>query len=160
MSQQGSKKIVLPRDVSPDHVLGLLEVLHTMGGLTDSMYVGDAVHENIQVLPKAIDVAEALGLIKTHKGNLQLTELGKRVARSDPKSIKNLLRNAISNIEPLAEIASTLKEKKRMTVEEFDAIIGKYYPGNVEEARKNVLIWGAFLHLFVMDEEDEEILPI
>jgi len=157
VSNKSKKKIVLPRDVSPDHVLGLVEVLNSMGGFADSMHVGDAVYENIHILPKAIDVAEALGLVVAHSGNLHLTELGKRVAKSDPKSLKRLLKNAISNIEPLREIAALLKEKRKMPVEEFEEIIEKYYPGGTEEAAKNILIWGAFLSLFRMDEDDKEI---
>lgn len=157
MSSESKKKVVLPRDVSPDHVLGLVEVLNSAGGQIDSMYVGDAVYENIRILPKAIDVAEALGLVESHSGNLRLTDLGRKVARSDPKSLKRLLKGAIANIEPLGEILGLLKQRKKISVDEFREIIEKYYPGGVEEASKNILIWGAFLHLFQMDENDEEI---
>ena len=160
MSSEAEKKVVLPGDVSPDHVLGLVEVLNSSGERIDSMYVGDAVHENIKILPKAIDVAEALGLVVSHSGNLWLTELGKKVARSNPKSLKRLLKNMITNVEPLGELLALLKERKRISVEEFREIVEKYYPGGVEEAEKNILIWGAYLNLFQMDEDDKEIYLI
>jgi len=156
-SRSRQEKILLPVDVTPDHILGLVEVLNSLGGSVDSMYVGDAVFENVEILPKAIDVAEALGLVKSDKGNLSLTELGKKVAKSDPKSLKYLLKNAVSKIEPLHELVSVLKTKKKISVEEFKSIVEKYYPGRSEEAEKNLLIWGAFLNLFKMDEDDEEI---
>lgn len=149
--------MLLPVDVTPDHVLGLIEVLNSLGGSVDSMYVGDAVNENINVLPKAIDVAETLGLVKVEQGNLTLTELGKKVATSDPKSLKYMLKKAIKKLEPLGEIMDKLAKTKRMTVEEFEKIVEKYYPQKFEEATKNILIWGAFLNLFKMDEDDEEI---
>ncbi|MEZ0346757.1 MAG: AAA-associated domain-containing protein [Infirmifilum sp.] len=161
MSEDSSKskfhKILLPVDVTPDHVLGLVEVLHSLGGSVDSMYVGDAVNENIKVLPKAIDVAEALGLIKAEQGNLTLTEIGKKIASSDPKSLKYILKTAIRKLDPLIELVDVLTKQKKMSVEKFEEIIAKYYPGRVEEAMKNILIWGAFLNIFKMDEDDEEI---
>lgn len=86
-----------------------------------------------------------------------MTDLGRKVARSDPKSLKRLLKGAIANVEPLGEILGLLKQRKKISVDEFREIIEKYYPGGVEEASKNILIWGAFLHLFQMDEDDEEI---
>ncbi|QOJ78599.1 AAA-associated domain-containing protein [Infirmifilum lucidum] len=156
-SSQQKKKILLPVDVTPDHVLGLVEALNSLGGSIDSMYVGDAIFERVDILPKAIDVAEALGLIRSEQGNLTLTDLGKRVARSDPKSLKYLLKNAIARTEPLTELVTILKHRRKIGVEEFESIVEKYYPGRVEEAKKNLLIWGAFLNLFKMDEDDEEI---
>jgi len=159
-SHSRSAKIVLPIDVTPDHVLGLVEVLYSLGGRIDSMYVGDAINEEVDILPHAIDVAEALGLVKSENGNLTLTDLGKKIARSDPKSLKLLMRKAVSAIEPLNEIVSILKHRGRMSVEEFREILRKYYPSNLDEAEKNILIWGAFLHLFKMDEDDEEVHAI
>ncbi|MGB9708560.1 MAG: AAA-associated domain-containing protein [Infirmifilum sp.] len=156
-SSSKPRKILLPVDVTPDHVLGLVEVLHGLGGSVDSMYVGDVLRENIHVLPKAIDVAEALGLVKSEGGNLTLTELGKRVASSDPKSLKYLLRNALKRIEPLSEIVDLVSKKKRISVEDFEKLLENYYPARVEAAMKNILIWGAFLNAFKMDEDDEEI---
>ncbi len=39
-------------------------------------------------------------------------------------------------------------------------LVERYYPGNAEKASRNLLIWGAFLHLFKMDEDDKEIRPL
>jgi len=154
------REVLLPVGVTPDHVLGLVEILSSLGGSIDSMYVGDAVSENIGILAHAIDVAEALGLIKSEGGNLVLTELGRKVVRSDPASLKHLLRDAIARLKPINELVEILKERRRISVEEFEAILEKYYPGRVEEAKMNILIWGAFLHLFKMDESDEEVYLI
>jgi hypothetical protein len=154
------RKIVLPPDVTPDHVLGLLELLRSLGSGIDSMYVGDAIGEDVGMLPHAIDVAEALELVAQKGGNLELTERGKRVAAGNPKTVKNLLREVALKLEPIAEVVEQLRRKGELLVEEFESIIRKYYPSRFEEAIQNVLVWGAYLGLFKMDEDDEKILPI
>lgn len=159
MSQDTSKKrrVLLPLDFTPDHLLGLLELLHSLGGSVDSMYIGDSLSENVEMLPHAIDIAEALGLVTQERGNLKITELGKKIVKSDPKSVRRELRKLVHFIEPLNELVNILKEKTLLSVEEFEELVEKYYPGNSEKAAKNLLIWGAFLHLFKMDEDDKNI---
>jgi hypothetical protein len=156
----GSRKLLLPPDVTPDHVLGLLELLRSLGSGIDSMYVGDALGEEVSLLPHAIDVAEALELIVQRGGNLELTERGRRVAAGNPKTVKELLREVALKLEPIAEIVEQLRKKKELLAEEFESIIKKHYPTNFEEAIKNVLVWGAYLGLFKMDEDDEKVVPI
>ncbi len=155
-----SGKLLLPPDVTPDHVLGLLELLRSLGSGIDSMYVGDALGEDVNLLPHAIDVAEALELIVQRGGNLELTERGRRVAAGNPKTVKELLREVALKLEPIAEIVEQLRKKKELLAEEFESIIKKHYPTNFEEAIKNVLVWGAYLGLFKMDEDDEKVVPI
>lgn len=161
MSQDTSRKrrILLPPDLTPDHLLGLLELLHSLGGSIDSMYVGDSLSENVAMLPHVIDVAEALGLVTQERGNLQITEAGRRIVKGDPKSVRRELRKLVDKLEPLGELVNKLKEKASLTIDEFMEFVEKYYPGNADEAAKNLLIWGAFLHLFKMDEDDKEIRP-
>ncbi len=154
------RKLLLPPDVTPDHVLGLLELLRSLGSGIDSMYVGDALGESVDLLPHAIDVAEALELVVQRGGNLELTERGKRVAAGNPKIVKELLHEVALKLEPISEIVERLKERGELAVEEFESIIRKYYPTNFEEALKNVLVWGAYLGLFKMDEDDERVVPI
>ena len=159
-SDNSSKRPILPPDVTPDHVLGLVELLHSLGSGIDSMYVGDAISEDIRFLPQAIDIAEALGLVAQQSGNLELTDLGKRVAEGNPKTVKELLRRVATKLEPIREITELLREKGEMLVEEFEELLQKYYSSDFEKALQNVLTWGAFLGLFKMDEDDEKIIPL
>ncbi len=152
------KKLVLPPDVTVDHVLGLIELLSSLGDKTDSMYIGDAINESVDILPHAIDVAEALGLVESRGGDLTLTELGRRVVKGNPKTVKSLLRREVQKLEPIAELMSRLKERGKISVEEFEELIMKYYPGSFEQAKHNVLQWGAFLNIFKMSEDDTEII--
>lgn len=154
-----SKRTVLPPDVTPDHVLGLVELLHSLGSGIDSMYVGDAISEDIRFLPHAIDVAEALGLVTQRGGNLELTERGRRVAEGNPKIVKELLREVASKLEPIREVTERLSEKGELSIEEFEELLLKHYSSDFEKAMQNVLTWSAYLGLFKM-RDDERIVPI
>ncbi len=156
----GGKPLLLPPDVTPDHVLGLVELLHSLGGRVDSMHIGDAISEDVRFLPHAIDVAEALGLIVQREGNLELTDLGRRVAEANPKTVRELLRRVSSKLEPIRSIVERLEEKGEMLAEEFMEHLQRCYSSDFERAMQNVLSWGAFLGLFKMDEDDERVLPI
>ncbi|MEM0000485.1 MAG: AAA-associated domain-containing protein [Desulfurococcaceae archaeon] len=156
-----SKKVLIPPDVTPDHVLGLAEVLFSLGGSTDPMYIGDAIGENIGILPHAIDLAEVLNIVKLESGSITLTDFGVEIARSNNKVIKKLLRGKIRRLEPLGEIIEVLRIKGSIPVEEYDKIIRRNYPSNDwKKAFRNILIWGAFLKIFRMSEDDKFILPI
>ena len=162
MSQRDSerRRVLIPVDLTPDHLLGFLELLHSLGGSVDSMRVGDSISESVEILPHVIDVAEALGLVTQSRGDLRITPLGQKIVRGDPKTVRRELRKLASLLDPIAEIVEALKRKASLKVEEFMELVEKYYPGNAEKAAKNLLIWGAFLHLFKMDEDDEEIHPL
>lgn len=126
------------------------------------MHIGDITSESIDILPKAIDVAEALNLVRYEGGYIHITELGKRVAEANTKKLKKLLREAVlsNSIEPLHEIYTVLKEKKKIPIEEFMSIVEKHYRKIDENVIKNILVWGAYLGLFKMSEDDTEIIII
>jgi hypothetical protein len=76
--------------------------------------------------------------------------------------LKKLLREAVlsNSIEPLHEIYTVLKEKKKIPIEEFMSIVEKHYRKIDENVIKNILVWGAYLGLFKMSEDDTEIIII
>lgn len=152
----------IPRDVLPDHVIGLVEALYSLGGSADPMHIGDITGESIDVLPKAIDVAEALNLLRYENGYLHITEFGRKVAEANTKKLKKLLREAViaNKIEPLYEVYLALKNQGAMPVEEFIRIVEKHYKRVNEDVIKNVLVWGAYLELFKMSEDDSQIILI
>ncbi|MEM0001582.1 MAG: AAA-associated domain-containing protein [Desulfurococcaceae archaeon] len=156
-----NRRILIPPDVTPDHVLGLAEILFSLGGRIDPMYIGDAIGEDVRILPHAIDLAEILGIIELSGGNVVLTDFGVRIVKGNSKVVKKLLRENMLRLEPLAEIVMRLKKKGSMPVEEYAEIIRRNYSANDrEKAFKNILIWGAFLKIFRMSEDDKLVLPI
>jgi hypothetical protein len=163
VSKESSKDPhIIPRDILPDHVIGLVEAVHSLGGSVDPMYVGDITGESIEILPKAVDIAEALNLIKYKNGYLYITEFGKKVAEADVKRLRKLLREVVilNKVEPLHEIYIDLKKRKKISKEEFISIVEKYYKRIDENIIRNILVWGTYLQLFKMNEDDTEIILI
>ncbi|MEM0457866.1 MAG: AAA-associated domain-containing protein, partial [Sulfolobales archaeon] len=77
------------------------------------------------------------------------------------KVVRRLLRETALRLEPLREIVRRLKNRGSIPVEEYDEIIRENYPSeDHERAFKNILIWGAFLKIFRMNEEDSSLIPI
>jgi len=154
-------KIVIPYYLTPDHILGLLEVLESLGGYVDPMFIGDFLSESIDLLPLVIDIAQALDFIHVdERGNIELTKLGKEVVRGNVKQVKNILKSRSDSVEPLKTILEHLKKKKRISVEEFDDILSNFYGQHLPEAKITVLQWGAFLGLFKMNPEDTHIIRL
>ncbi|MEL9908753.1 MAG: AAA-associated domain-containing protein [Desulfurococcus sp.] len=152
--------MLIPPEVLPDHVLGLVETVYTLGGKIDPMYIGDVIGENIEVLPYTIDLAEVLGLITYRDGIVTLTETGENIVKSNTKTVVKKLRELASRLQPLKDIVEILKSKGYLEVDEYRNIIMQKYPNNYHKAYQHILIWGAFLRLFKMDEKDSKIIPI
>lgn len=159
MSDSGGS-ILIPSEVLPDHVLGLIETLHMLGGSADPMHIGDIIGENIEILPHAIDLAEALGLITYRNGIVTLTELGRKVVKSYTKTVRKILRKMALKLQPLKDIVDILKDRGYLTVDEYKNIIMRRYPSSYAVAYEHILIWGTFLGLFKMSKDDTLIIPI
>ncbi len=155
------RSYILPYNVQPDHVLGFLEAIYSLGDSVDPMNLGDLLGEQVDILPHVIDVASSLRLVEVKEnGDIKLTKLGVEVVRGHVQLVKSKLRDVIENIEPFKTIISELKAKKRLTVEEFTEISARFYPHSTREAINTLLQWGAFLGLFKMSPDDKYIYPI
>ncbi|WP_238529004.1 AAA-associated domain-containing protein [Thermogladius sp. KZ2Tp1] len=155
---QDTKKIVLPYYLTPDHLLGLVEALHSLGGKADPMNLGDLLGENIDILPHVIDVAESLGLVAiAPNGDVVLTELGERIVTGNIKNVKKLLRENAKRVEPLSTLLDVLSRRKVITSDEYESVLSQYYHLHLNDAKRNILQWGAFLGLFKMDANDEYV---
>ncbi|MEM1611606.1 MAG: hypothetical protein QXQ57_08195, partial [Sulfolobales archaeon] len=75
MSQH--RKAQIPICVTIDQVIGLVEILYSLGGVADTSKISEIVDVDAGLLPNVIDVAEALGLVKLSRGDLEITSLGR-----------------------------------------------------------------------------------
>lgn len=154
------KRVLVPRDILPDHIVGLVESLYSLGGRADPMHIGDLTGESIALLPKVIDVAETLGLVKYENGYLTLEEPGRKVAEADPKRLRKLLRELVieKKVEPLHEIYEMLVKRKSIPRGELTRVIEKHYKRMDEGVSRNILVWGAYLGMFKLSEDDSEVV--
>lgn len=158
---RGPGRVVLPYYLTPDHIIGLVEALSSLGGKADPMLLGDMLGERIDTLPLVIDVAQALGLVEVdERGDLHLTEVGRALVHGNIKQVKQILKSRAESVEPLGSILRALSQRRKISAKAYREILSNFYHRHIGEAEKNVLQWGAFLGLFKMTQDDEYIVSL
>jgi NitT/TauT family transport system ATP-binding protein len=95
-----------------------------------------------------VDVAEALGLVRLSKGDLEITNIGRDIARADSRSLKRLLRELAIKLEPILTIYREISEKGSMSREELEKILDEFYGSEKEKAVECIISWGTYLGIF------------
>src|SRR5580698_6961156 len=95
-----TKKVaVIPADVRAGQVISLVEVTGGLGSTIDASRLAEELAADITVLLPVLDTAEMLGLIKSEKGDISLTEFGKKFQKTSKNKVK-LLNSLLATIEP------------------------------------------------------------
>ncbi|MEM4971699.1 MAG: AAA-associated domain-containing protein [Sulfolobales archaeon] len=146
MSQH--RKAQIPICVTIDQVIGLVEILYSLGGVADTSKISEIVDVDAGLLPNVIDVAEALGLVKLSRGDLEITSLGRDIARADSRSLKKMLRELAIKLEPISTIYKEISEKGYMNKGELEKILETFYGPEKSKAFECIINWGIYLGLF------------
>ncbi len=146
VSQHGKAQI--PICITIDQVIGLVEILYSLGGVADTSKISEIVDADAGLLPNVIDVAEALGLVRLSKGDLEITNLGKDIARADSRSLKRILRELALKLEPISTIYREISVKEYMSREELEKILETFYGPERRKAFDCIINWGTYLGIF------------
>ncbi|MEM1611046.1 MAG: AAA-associated domain-containing protein [Sulfolobales archaeon] len=146
MSQH--RKAQIPICVTIDQVIGLVEILYSLGGVADTSKISEIVDVDAGLLPNVIDVAEALGLVRLSKGDLEITSLGRDVARANSRSLKKMLRELALKLEPISTIYREASVKGYISREELEKILEAFYGPEGGRAFECIISWGIYLGLF------------
>jgi hypothetical protein len=142
--------------VGVDQVLGLLKVVHNLGGKADAMYINDAVDADMGELSHVIDAAEMLGLLKAHGGDLELTPEGRLAVEKPVKEFQKHLKKKLAHLEPFASLLDMVKKGGRAEVEEvINFIKGQGYD---DVGARRIINWGVFAQLIEIDD-GEWVIP-
>ncbi|ADM27035.1 ABC nitrate/sulphonate/bicarbonate family transporter, ATPase subunit [Ignisphaera aggregans DSM 17230] len=147
-----TKKYVIvanPICITPDHVLGLIESVYSLGGRIDSEELNNIIDVDMDILTHAIDIAEALNLVRFDQGNIELTELGIKVAKATTKEIKKILRERALNLEPLHTLINEIKNNNgRIEISRVREIIATFYgENNIEHSLDCLRQWWRYLEI-------------
>lgn len=155
-----ARKLYVPLCVTVDQVVGLVEVLHSLGGSADTSKISEIIDMDASMLPNVIDVAEALGLLAHSKGDLVITHLGVEVARADSRSLKRILSGLVDKIEPLATISRILREKGGLERADVENILEEAYGGEKSQALECLTHWGTYLGIFGWSDDGQILRPL
>jgi len=137
--------LVMPGNVRAGQVISLVEVTGGLGAKVDVSRLADELGADIAVLLTILDAAEMLGLVRSEKGNVSLTELGLRFQKTSKNKVR-MLKDKLAAIEPFRtalELASRGKAVSAAHVADALSEIGikwHYQPELNESLIKALLI--------------------
>ncbi|MDH2899525.1 MAG: AAA-associated domain-containing protein [archaeon] len=110
--------LVMPAGVRAGQVIGLVEITGGLGSVIDASRLADEFGADLSTLLPILDGAEMLGLVKTDKGDVSLTEFGLKFQKTSKQKIK-LLKDVLAKIEPFKTTLELLASKKSVSVHEI-----------------------------------------
>ena len=145
--------LMMPGTVRGGQVISLVEVTGSIGGKVDAPKLADELGADIAVLLPILDAAEMLGLVRSEKGDVHLTELGLKFQKTTKQKLR-LIKDRIAAIEPFRttlELASKGKPVTASQVAESLAEMGlkwHYQPEINESLIRTLLIhWAIYAGL-------------
>jgi NitT/TauT family transport system ATP-binding protein len=149
--------LMMPGTVRGGQVISLVEITGSIGGKVDAPKLADELGADIAVLLPILDAAEMLGLVRTEKGDVHLTELGHKFQKTSKQKLR-IIKDRIATIEPFRtalELASKGKPITASQVAESLAEMGlkwHYQPEINESLIRALLIhWAIYAGLLKYD---------
>jgi NitT/TauT family transport system ATP-binding protein len=101
---------VMPPNVRPGQVIGLVEVTGGLGARVDVATLADELGADIAVLLPILDAAEDLGLVQSAGGEVHLTDAGRDFQR-EVKDKVVLLKSRLTRLEPFRTAIELARKK-------------------------------------------------
>lgn len=114
-----SRSLKIPPSVTPSKLIGLLDLINSLGGRVDLARISIMLQTDVDDLLPVVDVGEAIGLVRVENGDAVLTEEGKKFVQAHSSRRKLMLREAIKNIEPFATALRLAQKTGEFTKEEL-----------------------------------------
>jgi NitT/TauT family transport system ATP-binding protein len=145
-------------------IVGLLETLNEQGAKIDIYKLSQSLHFELKELMPITEAAEVLGFAKVETGDIELTELGRKVIDGDENAKKAIFRQQIGANAGLARrIATELarQEYHRVGRERILEYLGSSFsPEESERQIRTVIDWARYAELFDYDpDSDQFFLP-
>ncbi len=138
---------------SIDQVLGLLKVINALGGKTDIYKIDEEVEIDFDELSTAVSAAESLGLVKVVSGDVELTELGRKVVTSDIDEVKRELAERLATLRPFSDILDKLRTESSLSLDEvMELLCNLGYCGEVPSRR--IITWAVRFGLIEVTPDD------
>lgn len=149
--------LMMPGPVRAGQVISLVEITGGIGGKVDAPKLADELGADIAVLLPILDAAEMLGLVRSEKGDVHLTEQGQKFQKITRQKLK-VLKDRIAAIEPFRTALELASREKSVTVSEVSDSLAEiglkwhYQPEMNEQLIRTLLIhWAIYAGLLKYD---------
>ena len=148
-----SSIMIMPAEVRAGQVIGLVEITGGLGSVIDASRLADEFGADLTTLLPILDGAEMLGLVKTSKGDVSLTEFGAKFQKMTKHKVK-MLKEALAKIEPFKTALELLATKKSVSAHDIaealkTKVIRWHYRDEINEMNiQTILIhWAIYAEL-------------
>ncbi len=149
--------LIMPGNVRGGQVISLVEITGSIGGKVDAPKLADEMGADIAVLLPVLDAAEMLGLVRTEKGDVHLTELGLKFQKTSKNKLK-MLKDRIAGIEPFRTALELASKGRPITASQVADSLNEiglkwhYQPEMNESLIRTLLIhWAIYAGLLRYD---------
>ncbi|MDG7007039.1 MAG: AAA-associated domain-containing protein [Nitrososphaerota archaeon] len=109
--------LMMPGNVRGGQVISLVEITGSIGGKVDAPKLADEMGADIAVLLPVLDAAEMLGLVRSEKGDVHLTEIGLKFQKTSKNKLR-LLKDRLATIEPFRTALELASKGKPVTADQ------------------------------------------
>jgi len=145
----------LPHAMS-SQIIGLLEALHDRGGRDDIYKLPKELHLELDDLMDSIRAAEMLEFVTTPGGDVELSELGRKLLRARTVGRKKLFHAQIKKLPIFVQLHQLLAQAagNRLDKESVLEQLSKWLPDD-DPARlfETVINWARYTELFGYDQD-------
>ncbi len=134
-----------------------MEITGSIGDKVDAAKLADELGADIAVLLPILDAAEMLGLVRTEKGDVHLTELGRKFQKTSKQKLR-LLKDRIATIEPFRTALELTSRGRSVTAGQVADSLGEmglkwhYQPEINESIIRTLLVhWTIYAGLLRYD---------
>ena len=106
--------LIMPGNVRAGQVISLVEVTGGLGPKVNVPSLADELGEDMAVFLPILDAAEMLGLVRSEKGDVCLTELGFRFQKTSKNKVR-MLKDKLASIEPFRTALELVSKGKPVT---------------------------------------------
>jgi NitT/TauT family transport system ATP-binding protein len=141
--------------VRPGGIAGLLEILADLGGRADLHKIAHDLKLEVDDLLPIVNASEMLGFLVVERGDIEITEEGRKVAAGNIQQRKQLFREALLAHVPLfQQVASALHAKAdgSMPAEFFRDLLDEHFSEDESQRQLDTaILWGRYAELFDYD---------
>lgn len=142
------------------HVIGLLEELESLGGKTDMNTLTTRTNMEYGELQKVLRVAEKLGVIYTPGSDVELTDLGKKIAVSNTPARKEIFKNILMNVDMFKNLITFIENRpsKSISIDELENFVKMFIVGeDSQNIIKGILNYTTFASMLKYNRKSNTI---
>jgi NitT/TauT family transport system ATP-binding protein len=145
-------------------IVGLLETLNEQGTRIDIYKLSESLRFELNDLMPITEAAELLGFVKIANGDIELTDVGRKIVDGDENAKKAIFRQQmLANVVLAKRIRAELQNEPEHRVgrEVILEFLGSSFPPDESERQVGTVVdWARYAELFDYDPEtDQFFLP-